>query len=263
MKHFLKILTIILLTGLYLFAQNNKIAACDELMINAFGEIITLSNDRNELQRYKNLNLINSFKDDALGSKLSLEDPLKPVSEDPDMIHILDMGNRSIITWDRFLNLHSITALHENIISPSAFAVTSEHDWLIYDDYREQILQIHSGESYPLIWGSKNYSSDIELFSIQERVLIHQKDMNILSIADEDGHTIIDYNMPDSLKIERIFPINLNEIAILSSKGLFLWKLPQNSLRYLSNTKNVISVDRYSKSSLRVITRDGVINYLP
>lgn len=232
-------------------------------MINGFGEIFTLSKNRHELQRYKDLVLINSFKDNGLGSKLSLEDPLKPISEDPDMIHILDAGTRTIITWDRFLNLHALTPLHQNIISPSAFALTSEHDWLIYDDYREQILQIHSGESFPLTWGSKNYPSDIELFSVKNRVLIHQKYMNILSFADENGKTIKDHILPDSLNIERIFPLNLNEIAILSTQGLFLWKLPEKSLRYLNNTKNVISVDRFSKSSLRVITRDGAINYLP
>lgn len=263
MKYLYKILAIVLLTACFLFAGNNKISPCDEVVINAFGEIFTFSKNRNELQRYKDLVLINSFKDDGLGSKLSLEDPLKPVSEDPDMIHILDMGTRTIITWDRFLNLHAITSLHQTIISPSAFVVTSEHDWLIYDDHREQILQIHSGESYPLSWGNKNYSFGIELFSVQHRVLIHQKYKNILSFSDENGKTLSNHALPDSLKIERIFPLNLNEIVILSSDGLFLWKLPQKSLCYLSNIKNVIHVDNFSTSSLRVITRDGAINYLP
>ncbi len=261
MKRILNITIALLALCFPLFAQN--IGSWDEIAKNSFGELIALSMHRNELGCFRADSLINTFTDNALGAKISLENPLKPVIEDPDRIHLLDTGTRKIITWDRFLNLHTITPLHEDILSPSAFTVSSEHDWLIYDEFREQVVQIHSGEIYPQVWGSKNFAPDIELFSIKDMILIHEKSKNKLIICDNIGNALNEFGIPDSISVSRLFPLTEQGFILTSNNSIFLWKPHSDLLRYLGDIEHVIYVDQPSTSAYRVITRDGAIHYLP
>ena len=261
MKRIPHILVLFLLFSSSAFAQN--IGSWDEIAVNSFGELITLSKNRSELGRFRADTLINSFTDNALGTRLSLEDPLKPIIDDPDRIHLLDMGTRSIITWDRFLNLHAITPLHEDIISPTAFTVTSEHDWLIYDEFSELIFQVHAGENYPQEWGVDILSQNIELYALEKKVLIHERDTQTLTLCDENGVTLLQGVFADSLNVFRVFPLTTENIVLSCEKGLFLWKPQDKDLRYLSDIKNPIYIENLNETVFKVITRDGEILYLP
>ena len=126
------------------------------------------------------------------------------------------------------------------MISPKAFTVTSEHDWLIYDDFNEQIFQVLPGEGFHTTWGDRSVSGNIELSALDHRVIVFLRDKNIIRICDESGTTLKEFTAPKDLKIRRLFPLPDGTFGISSQTGVFIWKPDDASLRYLSDLKNPV-----------------------
>jgi len=235
-----------------------RISPCDAVSIGIFGDMICLSKDEGILKRYENGALTALYSGDTSPDDPILQEPGKPVWAGADNIYLLDAGSNTVIGWDRFLNIHSITKLHDDILSPQAFTVTSEHDWLIYDDFFGQILQVHPGDSYYTNWGDQEISGDIELYSLEGYVIIFFKDMNTLRICDEDGGVITDYILPESIALIDLFPIGINEFALSDNRGTYLWKPGDNSLRFLFNMQNTIHVSK-TDAGYRLISEEGIV----
>lgn len=263
MKHKYLTITLLLLLSFPLFADVLSFAPCDEVTVNLFGDIITLSKNEGILRRYVKGKLMNVFSSRDYASKISLNDPLRPILDEPDKIYCLDLASNTVISWDRFLNIHSITPLHEDILSPQAFTVTSEHDWLIYDNFYDQILQVHPGEKYLIEWGDKNVSGNIELLSVDQRVLIFFKDIQKLRFSDEEGRTLAEYAIPDSIKAHKIIPINKNSLYVISDSQVYIWKPIDNTFRYLIDLEGVIYAGQLQEKLHVLITKDGEVLSIP
>ncbi|MCF7833470.1 MAG: hypothetical protein K9N05_07845 [Candidatus Marinimicrobia bacterium] len=257
------ICVLLILIGLPLHADILTIAPCDKATVNIFGDIITLSDDEGILRRYVKGKLINVFSSNKYASKINLVEPLKPVLDEPDKIYLLDAANNTVISWDRFLNIRSITPLHKDILSPQAFTVTSEHDWLIYDDFYDHIIQIHPGEGYPTRWGDKSVSGEIDLFSFEQFVLIFLKNKKIIRISDEDGTSLNEFILPDSLNITQVFPLGRKTIGLANDKSLYIWKPESKMLRYLTDFENVIYFGPSQNNQYLLISQDGDVLTTP
>jgi hypothetical protein len=235
-----------------------KIAPCDEVAVNLFGDLICLSRDEGILRRVVGGQTRDIFSSGDLTYKMTLQDLQHPVLDGADKIYLLDEFNNVVIGLDRFLNLYSITPLHDRLLSPGAFTVTSEHDWLIYDDFYGQLWQIHPGEDFYTNWGDKTVSGDIELFSVDQVVIVYPVANKLIRIYDEEGTTLEEFSLPDSLKISRIFPVSRSVFGLQTDSGVFIWKPRDGSVRYLSDLKDVVHISRQG-SAYMLITRDGVI----
>lgn len=243
-------------------ADTLQIAPCDEAIMNLFGDIITLSRREGSLQCYVDNQLVYVFSGKGLSNKLILQEPLRPILDEPDKIYVLDVATARIVAWDRFLNVHTTTPLHDDIISPTEFTVTSEHDWLIYDNFYNHILQIHPNEHFPYRWGDKPVSGDIHLYTIGHYVLLYLKDYRQLRICDNNGTTLGEYMLPDSLNVLRVLPLDLQSIGLVCENGVYLWKPNEKSCRYLSIMQDVIFMHA-EKSSYILISRQGTIITIP
>jgi hypothetical protein len=264
MKRFIIIFAIlitILSSGLQA-ADTLHIAPCDFVATNIFGEMISLSSEAAVLRRYVNNKLTDTYQSDQRSDQPLLQDPGQPVFDGADRIYLLDMANNTVIGWDRFLNIYSVTDLDDDLISTSAFTVTSEHDWLIYDDFYGQILQILPGEHFHTTWGDKPVSGSIELMTYHDLVIVHQIDPAILRIADVNGTTLKEYDLPQDIDIERLFPLSEKSFALTGSSGVFIWKPQDQSLRYLSDMKNTVYCQKI-KNAYRCISREGVVITIP
>lgn len=243
-------------------ADTLKIAPCDEAFTGIFNDLICLSRDKSVLRRYEKGILTAVYSGDESSSKPILADPLRPVPDGADNIFILDIGTNCVIGWDRFLNIHSITCLDDEIWSPGAFTVTSEHDWLIYDEFFGQIMQIHSGEDLYTLWGNRSVSGEIDLISFKRQVLIYLKDRQILRICNEEGKTLSEWSLPNELTINRIFPLNQKGFALCTESGVYIWKPEQASLRYLSDLSDVVFCGISGKSYI-LVDQKGVVVTIP
>ncbi len=243
-------------------ADTLQIALCDEAVMNLFGDIITLSRREGSLRRYVDDQLVYVFSGTALSNKLILQEPLRPVLDEPDKIYVLDAATAQIIAWDRFLNVHTTTPLHDDIISPAEFTVTSEHDWLIYDDFYNHIVQIHPNGHFPYRWSDKPVSGDIHLYTIGHYVLLYLKDYRQLRICDNNGTTLSEYLLPDSLDVLRMLPLNMQSVGLVCENGVYLWKPKEKSCRYLSTMQDVIFMHA-EKSSYTLINRQGTVITIP
>lgn len=264
MKRFLlikAILIIMMSTGLQA-ADTLRIAPCDFVSTNIFGDMICLARETGSLRRYVNDKLVDTYQSDQRSDQPLLQQPGQPVFDGADRIYLLDKANNTVIGWDRFLNLYSVTDLDDDIVSTSAFTVTSEHDWLIYDDFYGQILQILPGERFHTTWGDKPVSGSIELMTYNDLVIIHQIDPAILRIADVNGTTLQEYALPQDINVERIFPLSGSSFALAGTSGVFIWKPGDQSLRYLSDMKNTVYCQTY-KNAYRCISREGVVITIP
>jgi hypothetical protein len=258
------LLLILLLFGaLPIMADRLTIAPCDEAVINIFGDLICLSQDEGILRRYVNGNMASIFLSQDIKGKLTLQDPLRPILDGADNIYMLDAATNTIISWDRFLNIHSVTPLHENIISPVDFTVTSEHDWLIYDDFYGQILQVHSGNGFFTDWGDKPVSGDIKLYTVDNLVIIHLEDKNQVRVCDENGTSLNEFLLPQTLKVNKVFPLENLSFALRTESGIFIWKPKNNLLRYLTDLDNVIHVSHYQDNHYLLISQDGEVLTIP
>lgn len=245
------------------FADILAFAPCDEAALNSFGDVITLSQDDGTLRRYVKGKLMNAFYSQSYGAKIGLREPLRPVLDEPDIIYLLDAANNTVISWDRFLNIHSITPLNEDILSPQAFTVTSEHDWLIYDSFYDHIIQIQPGENYAIEWGDKNISGDIDLYSVDQHVLIFLKDKQQLRYCDEKGRTLVEYDLPDTLNIKKIFPLDSESVGLSNDSTLYIWKPQSNLIRYRTDLEHVIFMGHLQDNQYLLITQDGDVFTIP
>lgn len=239
-----------------------KIAPCDEAFIGVFDDLITLSRGEGVLRRYKNGILTDRYSGDESSSRPILADPLKPVPGGADNIYILDAATNCVIAWDRFLNIFSVTYLNDEIWSPGAFTVTSEHDWLIYDKFFGQILQVHSGEDLYSLWGDRPISGEIDLIAFERQVLIYLKDQNSIRICNEEGKTLEEWNLPDGLAVSRVFPLPNMSFALCAETGVYIWKPRQTFHRYLSDLKNVVLCGMSGKSYI-LVDQEGVVVTIP
>ena len=235
-----------------------NIAPCDEAFISVFDDLICLSRGEGVLQRYKNGILTDRYSGDESSSKPMLTDPLRPVPGGADNIFVLDAGTNCVISWDRFLNIYSITCLDDEIWSPRAFTVTSEHDWLIYDEFFAQILQIHSGEDLYSLWGDRPISGEIDMFAFERQVAIYLKDHNLIRVCNEEGKTLDEWTLPADLKVSRIFPLSKTSFALCAETGVYIWKPKQAFYRYLSDLKNVVFCGMSGKSYI-LVDQEGVV----
>ncbi|MBW6457936.1 MAG: hypothetical protein K0B52_02120 [FCB group bacterium] len=238
------------------------IMPCDEAVINHFGDIITLSRREGVLHRYAGGQLQNVFSGKSFSSKLILQDPLRPVPDDPDKIYVMDAAAGTIVVWDRFLNLHTATRLHRDIVSPAEFIVTSEHDWLIYDRFQDQIHQIHPNQHFLHRWGDRQVSGDIRMFNVDRHVFMHLIDHARLRICDDNGRTLYEYDLPDSLHISRLIPLDLQRTALAGDAGVHIWEPKQKTCRFISPMEDVIYVQARN-STYTLISSRGTVITLP
>lgn len=257
------LVTLFLLSVLPLMANGQTLAPCDEVVINIFGDQICLSRDEGVLRRYVNGKMMNIFTNQDLTGKLTIQDPLRPILDGADNIYVLDAATNTVIGWDRFLNIHSVTPLDEGIISPVDFTVTSEHDWLIYDDFHGQILQVHSGNGFFTDWGDKPVNGEIKLFALDNMVIIHLKNDSLVRVSDENGTTLNEFPLPKKLNTNNIFPLEELTFALDSDSGIYIWKPKKNILRYLIDLDNVIHVSRYQDNHYLLISQDGEVLTIP
>lgn len=253
-------LYVLLLTGGFIAQASDtlKIEPCDEAVINLFDDIFTLSRSEGTLRRYQKGKLLNMYSGSNSANNIIIQEPVRPVLAGPDKIYLLDAANNRIIAWDRFLNLHSITSLHKDIISASEFTVTSEYDWLIYDDYHQVILQVFPNENYPHRWGDFAVSGDIELHRLGQEVLIYLKERKRVHISDNNGTTLMEYAVPDSLDVQRIFSLGRNVFGLSCESGIYIWEPQKEMCRYLSNMPEPVFMKRENKV-YTLINRQGLI----
>ena len=265
MKRLFKTLLIVLflLSALPVHADVLTIAPCDEVIVNLFGDQICLSKDEGVLRRYVNGKMLNIFSGQDLMGNLILQDPLRPILDGANNIYMLDAATNTVIGWDRFLNIHSVTPLHEDILSPKDFTITSEHDWLIYDDFYDQILQIHPGENFYTDWGDKPVNDEIRLFSLENQVVVYLENDSLIRICDENGTTLSEHSLPLGLKITKIFPLENLSFALKTDTGIFIWKPENNLLRYLIDLEKVIHVSQSQDNHYLLISQDGEVLTIP
>lgn len=252
----------ILATGIAAASDTLQIAPCDEAAVNMFGDILCLSREAGTLRSYSNGKLLDIYRGENMPSQPILQDPGRPIFDGADLIYLLDRASNTVLGWNRFLDIHSITPLNDDILSPGAFTVTSEHDWLIYDDFMGQILQVHPGDNFYTRWGDVPVSSDIELFTTGSTVVIFQYDPALLRVCDINGTTLNEYPLPNSLNIERVFPFDDRSFGLANDTGTFIWKPKDASLRYLSDLKDPIYCGR-SGASYILISQKGVVVTIP
>ncbi len=243
-------------------ADTLYIAPCDEVAINIFGDQICLSQNEGVLRRYVDGKMKNIFSSQNLTGKLTLQYPLRPILDGADNIYMLDAATNTVIGWDRFLNIHSVTPLHEDILSPIDFTVTSEHDWLIYDDFYGQILQIHPGDGFFTDWGDKPVNGEIKLFTLNNLVIVYLESDSLIRICDENGTTLNEFSLPKELKTSKIFPLEDLTFALRSETGIFIWKPEDDLLRYLSDLKNVVYLGQQDNSYI-MISQQGAVVTIP
>ena len=260
MKRFLLIVAIITSTILAILsgADTLRIAACDYVSVNIFDDMVCLSAETGILRRYVDHKLQDVYTSDKRSTQPLLQMPGQPVFDGADRIYLLDMANNTVIGWDRFLNIHSITNLDDDIVSPGSFTVTSEHDWLIYDDFYSQILQIRPGGGFYSDWGDKPVSGHIDLYSFEEFVFIHLKDQHRFRISDVYGTTLKDYPLPDSIDVENIFPLKGKHFALVGNSGVYIWKPQLPSLRYLSDMTTAVYCKKTTDGYM-LISQEGTI----
>jgi hypothetical protein len=264
MKLFRILVCVALLTGVSAGVASDtlNIAPCDEAAVSLFGGIFTLSRSGGILRLYREGELQYQYSGTRSAGKLVLQDPLRPVLDEPDLVYVLDAGNNRVLAWDRFLNLHSVTALDGDIALAADFTVTSGHEWLIYDAFRQEILQVSPRENYLQRWGDRPVSGDIELRRCGSGVSLHLRDEQRLRIADNRGNTLQEYTLPDSLGVERVFPLDEHSFGLSCAQGLFLWEPQAGTCRLLSVLPQVVLLERQGKGFI-LINREGVVIRIP
>ena len=230
--------------------------------VNMFGDLVCLSQETGTLRLYIQDELQDVFQSNENSSAPILQKPGQPVFDGADLIYLLDRAGQRIFAWDRYLNIHSITDLNDNIISPASFTVTSEHDWLIYDEFSGQILQILPGEGFYNDWGNEPVSGEIELFAINDYVIVYLKDMTKIRISDINGKTLYTYKLPDTLSVYRLFPLDDLSFVLTGPAGVHIWKPRSSFLLSLFDVKNVIHCSK-TRTGYRLITQEGVIITTP
>jgi hypothetical protein len=235
---------------------------CDEAAINYFGDVITLSRQEGILRRYADGQLKQVFSGKSFSSKLILQNPLRPVHDEPDKIYVMDAAAGTIIAWDRFLNVHAATPLHRDIVSPADFMVTSEHDWLIYDRFQDQIHQIHPNQHFLHRWGDRPVSGDIRMYNVDRHVFIHLIDHQRLRISDDNGRTLHEYDLPDSLLVRRLIPLDMQRSALIVKEGVYIWEPKEETCRFLSPLEDVIYLQARN-SSYTLISSRGMLITVP
>ena len=243
-------------------ADTLYIAPCDEVAVNIFGDQICLSQNEGKLLRYVDGKLQHVYSGQDYANKVGLQSPVRPILDGTGEIYILDDAANTVITWDRFLNIRSITPLHKDVISPKDFTINSEHDWLIYDDFYGHILQIRPGEGYPTNWGDRIVSGNVQLFSIDQYVIVYLVDMKLVRICDVNGTTLKEYHLPKDVDISKIFILNRNVFGLRVKDGVYIWKPEDTSLRYLSDLKDVIYLARQEASYI-LVNQQGVVVTIP
>jgi len=264
MKRFSLILILLaLVLAISLSASDTLyVAACDEVAVNIFGDQICLSQNEGKILRYVKGELKHVYSGQDYANKVGLQSPIRPILDGTGEVYILDEATNTVITWDRFLNIRSITPLHKNIISPKDFTINSEHDWLIYDDFYGDILQIRPGEGYPTNWGDRTVSGNVQLFSIDQYVIVYLEDTKLVRICDVNGTTLEEYHLPDETDVSKIFILSNHVFGLRAQDGVYIWKPEDKSLRYISNLKNVIYLGR-QLSSYILISQQGVVITIP
>jgi hypothetical protein len=243
-------------------ADTLRIAPCDAAVFNGFGELITLSRNTGTLQRYRGDKLLGRYQGSGSGNKIFLQEPLYPVTDDPDRIYLLDASQNTIIGWDRFLNLHSIIPLDGGIVSPADFTINSEHEWLIYDAFRQEIFQVYPGERFFQRWGDRSLSSAIRMHRDNANIIIHLRDRGRLRVCDRNGNTLDEFALPDSLAVSECFPLQRGRYALLCGKGVYVWDPLAGSCRFLSGLEDVIYVHAGEKH-FTLINRKGMVITVP
>ncbi|MDD3095510.1 MAG: hypothetical protein WC372_06255 [Candidatus Neomarinimicrobiota bacterium] len=259
---FFRILFALLLLLPALAADTLKIAPCDAAMIGDLGDIYTLNRSTRTLYRYRGDRELNRFSESGFGKSVNLQDPLRPLVPEADKILLLDAAANRVISWDRFLNLHSVTPLPEGIVSPAEFTVNAEYDWLIYDAFRQEIYQIRPGEHFLQRWGDRSVNGEIRLYTVDEHIMVFLKDRAVLRYCGHNGKTLAEYLLPDSLNIQDLIPMNAQLTGLICREGVYIWEPQGASCRLLSDLPDVIHI-RYDNKHITLINRHGTIVIFP
>lgn len=222
-------------------ADTLHIAPCDAALMTVFGDVITLDRNTGTLRRYADDKLMMEYRSGS-GNSLILQTPLRPVADAPERIYLLDAALNRIIGWDRFLNLHSVTPLNDDIVSPGDFSINAEHEWLIYDSFRQEIFQVYPGENYLQRWGDRSVSGEIRMYASGEEIIIFLIDRRQLRRCDVNGNTLAEYRIPDSLAVRDCIPLREKHIALLCDAGVYVWDPANDSIRLLSAEPDIIFI---------------------
>ena len=264
MKRFslISILSFLFLTIVLNAADTLHVAPCDEVAVTIFGDQICLSQNEGKLLRYVDGKLQSVYSGQDYANKISLQSPVRPVLDGTGEIYVLDDATNTVFSWDRFLNIRTVTPLDKAILSPKDFTINSEHDWLIYDDFYGHILQIRPREGFPSNWGDRPVSGDIKLFSVDQLIIVYLEDKRLLRVCDENGTTLKEYPLPKNINVSKIFILNGKTFGLRSKDGVYIWKPEDTSLRYLSDLKDVVYLGR-QKTSYILISQQGVVVTIP
>jgi len=245
-----------------LAADTLKIAACDAAVIGDLGDIYTLNRETRTLYRYRGDRELNRFSESGFGKSVNLQDPRQPLAPEADKILLLDAAQNRLISWDRFLNLHSLTALPEAIVSAREFAVNTEYDWLIYDAFQQEIFQIRPGERFLQRWGDRSVAGELRIYKLSGNILLFLKDRAVLRFCDPNGKTLDEFLLPDIPDIRELIPLNLQSSGLVCGDGVYIWEPRSGNCRFLSDLRDVIYI-RLDKNRYTLINRHGTIVILP
>lgn len=259
---FIRTLFALLLLLPALAADTLKIAPCDAAVIGDLGDIYTLNRGTRTLYHYRGDRELNRFSESGFGKSVNLQDPRQPLAPEADKVLLLDAAQNRVISWDRFLNLHSLTPLPEGIVSAREFAVNTEYDWLIYDAFQQEIFQVRPGERFLQRWGDRNVSGELRLFTVSGNILLFLQDRALLRFCDPNGKTLGEFPLPDSLDIRELIPLNLQFSGLVCGNGVYIWEPRSGRCRFLSDLRDVIYI-RLEKNRYTLINRHGTILILP
>lgn len=261
LKHKISILLFLLAALTAPAADTLRIAPCNAALMTVFGDLITLERNTGILRRYADNKLLMEYRSGS-GNSLTLQLPLRPVADAPERVYVLDAALNRIVGWDRFLNLHSVTPLNDDIVSPGDFTINAEHEWLIYDSFRQEIFQVYPGENYLQRWGDRSVSGEIRMHAAGDEVVIFLADRRQLRRCDVSGNTLAEYRIPDSLAVRDCIPLREKRIALLCDSGAYVWNPQNDNIRLLSAEPDIIFIHAGDKR-YTLIGSGGVLLRIP
>ena len=233
-----------------------EISPCDEAVVTIFGDLICLSANRGDIVVYSNFNPTATYGRSNTEKQILLN-PAGLSLDEPGSILVLERDSRQILSFDRFLNCRKVLPLPDEIIFPRDFTVTSEHEWLLTDDFNDRIYRFTPESNRVSIWGSGYTAGPANLIRHREAVYVFLKEEKRLRRMSAYGILQKEFFIPDTIPTQFVFPLNNKLFALSGSKGVWLWQPEKNAIQ-ISNLDKVIHVSQ-TDDLIIMIARDGTV----